>query len=104
MANNFFSKLIRNTVIISGISISTLMIKHHKDSNKVLSKVSDEFDQETQILGSWIDPLYQRVTIKEIPTWCIVGGVSVSKNNTVSQYQFIADAKDLQIVDLRKVN
>jgi len=96
------SVLVAGTALVAG-SAATVLVKHHLDSEKIIAKVKSVLGEDSKVIGSWVEPFYQRVNVNGQASWGIVGGVTTMDDFDVAQYHFIADAVTGELLNIKKV-
>ncbi|WP_129045184.1 hypothetical protein [Companilactobacillus metriopterae] len=96
------SLILASTALVAGAA-ATVAIKHHVDSNRIIEKVKNVLGDDQKVIGTWVEPLYQRVNVDGESTWGIVGGVTTLDEDDVSQYHFIADAMSGELLNIKKI-
>ncbi|KRK62529.1 hypothetical protein FC68_GL002060 [Companilactobacillus farciminis KCTC 3681 = DSM 20184] len=96
------SLIVAGTVLAAGAA-ATVLVKHHLDSEKIIDKVKSVLGEDSKVIGSWVEPFYQRVDVNGRATWGIVGGVTTMDDFDVAQYHFIADALTGELLNIKKV-
>ncbi len=103
MSKKGFGSLIACGAVLVASAATTVLVKHHLDSAKIIDKVKSVLGEDSKVIGSWVEPFYQRVDINGQSSWGIVGGVTTMDEFDVAQYHFIADAVSGELLNIKKV-
>jgi len=103
MSKKGIGSLIVAGTVLAASAAATVLVKHHLDSEKIINKVKSVLVEDSKVIGSWVEPFYQRVDVNGRATWGIVGGVTTMDEFDVAQYHFIADAITGELLNIKKV-
>ncbi|MCT6857042.1 MAG: hypothetical protein M3Z69_03570 [Bombilactobacillus mellis] len=99
--------LVKTTAVAAGAlaaaGAGALYLLHEIDSRQVLERIKTNLGADTNIITTWVEPMFQKVNVDGQDVWALVGGVTAVQNDEEAQYHFIASALTGQILDVQRV-
>lgn len=101
------NKILKNTAIASTAVLSAgagaLYLLHEIDSKQVIDRIKKHLGEDTTIITTWVEPMFQRVNVDGQNVWALVGGVTTVQDNAEAQYHFIASAFTGALLDIQRI-
>lgn len=99
--------LVKSTLVASTtaavVGAGALYLIHQIDSKQVIERIKNNLGSDTNIITTWVEPMFQKVNVAGADTWALVGGVTAVQDDEEAQYHFIASALTGQLLDIQRV-
>ncbi|MBA1394004.1 hypothetical protein [Bombilactobacillus bombi] len=99
--------LAKTTLVATGalaaMGAGALYLLHEIDSKEVIERIKSNLGADTNIITTWVEPMFQKVNVDGEDIWALVGGVTAVQDDEEAQYHFIASALTGQLLDIQRV-
>ncbi|AXX64272.1 MAG: hypothetical protein J6584_03950 [Lactobacillus sp.] len=91
------------TGALAAMGAGAMYLLHEIDSKQVVERIKTNLGEDTNIITTWVEPMFQKVNVDGEDVWALVGGVTAVQDDEEAQYHFIASALTGQLLDIQRV-